>query len=147
MPLNLRFALVGVLSCGAMLWHTDLATAQIRPVLRRPVVPATSAVRTVGEVDPAAPIDIVVTNSLAVPLGIGFAGGANVEVAPADTTKVSFATVPINLFLYPLAQDASIRSRVAIADNTITVEVVPITSVAPGDASLNVDGAGTVYIY
>jgi hypothetical protein len=33
------------------------------------------------------------------------------------------------------------------ADNTITADIMPLTSVAPGDISLNIDGAGLVYIY
>lgn len=88
----------------------------------------------------------MVTNSLEVSLGIGFSGGANLEVEPCDSAKVSFAAPPVNLFLYPLASSISTRSRVAIDENTISVEVVGITSVAPSDATLNVDGAGTVYV-
>lgn len=143
---TLRFALLGVISCGAMLWHADLATAQVRVIIR-PIVPAATTVRIVGEVDPTEPIDIVITNVLAVPLGIGFAGGANVEVAPDETAKLTFTTVPVNLFVYPLASGMSIRSRVTIEDNTISASVLPLTSVAPGDVTLNVDGSGTVYVY
>ncbi|NJL48520.1 MAG: hypothetical protein HC929_14875 [Leptolyngbyaceae cyanobacterium SM2_5_2] len=146
MRLNLRTALVSALTLGVVVWPAHLAMAQTRPRIR-PVVPASSTVRTIGEVDPTAQIDIVVTNSLSVPLGVGFAGGANLEVVPGETDKVSFTTVPVNLFLYPLVSEVSTRSNVTIEDNTINVEVVRIDSLAPGDASLNVDGAGTVYIY
>ncbi|PSN15530.1 hypothetical protein C7293_06755 [filamentous cyanobacterium CCT1] len=140
-----RAIVLGLLTSGAVLWPS-LAMAQPR-ILSRPVVPASSSVRTVGEVDPAEPIEIVVTNSTTVPLGVGFAGGANLEIAPGDEAKLTFAAAPVNLFIYPLAQETSLRNRVAIEDNTISAEVQSITSVAPGDASLNVDGAGTVYIY
>ena len=146
MRLDLRLALLGILSGGALLWPTDRVTAQTWPIFR-PVVPASSTVRTVGAVDPAEPIDLLVTNSLAVPLGVGFSGGANLEVAPGDTAKVSFAAAPINLFVYPLASDVSLRSVVAIDGNTINAQIIPRTSDAPGDATLNVDGDGTVYIY
>jgi len=146
MRLSFRTALVSALTLGAVVLPAHLALAQ-SGIRIRPVVPASSTVRTVGEVDPTAQIDIVITNSLSVPLGVGFAGGANLEVASSETDKVSFTTVPVNLFLYPLASEVSTRSNVTIEDNTINVEVVRIDSVAPGDASINVDGAGTVYIY
>ncbi len=147
MRFNTRLALCSVLSGGILMGGAAIAIAQTRPTIFRPVVPRSSTVRTLGEVDPTVQIDIVVTNSLEVPLGIGFSGGANLEVEPGDSAKVSFAAPPVNLFLYPLAATLSTRSRVAIDENTINVEVISITSVAPGDATLNVDGAGTVYVY
>lgn len=145
MTLGIRAIALGLLTGGVVLWPA-LVMAQPR-ILVRPVVPASSSVRTVGEVDPAEPIAIVVTNSTTVPLGVGFAGGANLEVDPGEDAKLTFAAAPVNLFIYPLAQETSIRNRVVIEANTISAEVRSITSVAPGDASLNVDGAGSVYIY
>ncbi|MEO1067733.1 MAG: hypothetical protein AAFW95_01225 [Cyanobacteria bacterium J06638_6] len=38
-------------------------------------------------------------------------------------------------------------SRVAIDDKTIDVEVISLTIVSPGDTTLNVDDADSVYIY
>lgn len=147
MRFNTRLALFSVLACGILVGGAAIAIAQTRPTIFRPVVPRSSNVRTVGAVDPVEQIDIVVTNSLEVALGIGFSGGANLEVAPGDSAKVSFAAPPVNLFLYPLAATLSTRSRIAIDENTINVEVISVTSVAPGDVSLNVDGVGTVYVY
>ena len=61
MRLDLRLALLGILSGGALLWPTDRVTAQTWPIFR-PVVPASSTVRTVGAVDPTEPIDILFIN-------------------------------------------------------------------------------------
>ncbi len=139
-------AVMGLLAWGAMIWPVAPAAAQVRSIFR-PRVPETSIVRVVGQVDPAEPIEIVINNVLAVPLGIGFAGGANVEVAPGEAAKLVFTTVPVNLFIYPLGQGVSVRSQIDITDNTITADLVPLTSVAPGDIALNIDGAGMVYLY
>jgi hypothetical protein len=141
-----RLILIGLLAFVALVWPGDRATAQVRSIFR-PRVPDTSTVRTVGQVDPAEPIEIVINNVLTGPLGIGFAGGANVEVAPGESAKLVFTTVPVNLFVYPLGQEASVRSQIDIDGNTITADIMPLTSVAPGDISLNIDGAGLVYIY
>ena len=146
MKLGFRAIALGLLTAGALLAPATLVMAQPRRVIR-PVVPASSTVRTLGTVDPAEPIDIVVTNRTTVPLGVGFAGGANLEVVPGDEAKLTFDATPVNLFIYSLGQNTSLRYRTTVEDNTITAEVRSITSVAPGDASLNVDGAGTVYIY
>lgn len=146
MGLGFRAIALGLLTFGALGALAPSVTAQPRRVIR-PVVPASSTVRTLGTLDPAESIDIVVTNLTTEPLGVGFAGGANLEVAPGDEAKLTFASAPVNLFIYSLGQNTSLRYRTTVEDNTITAEVITITSVAPGDASLNVDGAGTVYIY
>ncbi|MGF1570948.1 MAG: hypothetical protein ACFCVD_23215 [Nodosilinea sp.] len=143
-----RHIAIGTLALGMIALATSEANAQVRRT-PRPTVPVSSDIRTIGEVDPATPIDIVVKNSLTVPLGIGFSGGANVELDPGEEVTVAFAAVPINLFLYPLVTEVTLSSAytTTIDENTITVEVVEGDDVAPGDLSINIDLGGAVYVY
>lgn len=134
---------------GSLLLTSQIAEAQTRPIPRIPrnSLPASSLPNTVGQIDPAEPIDIVVTNGLTGALRLGFSGGPNVELDPGEAVVVSFPIVPVNLFLYPAGQEISTQQNIMIDENTIMVEVVETEDVAPGDGSINIDRAGHVYIF
>jgi hypothetical protein len=140
-----RFALISLATAGIFLLPATLTEAQTR--LPRRSVPASSLPNTVGRIDPAEAVDIVVTNSLSGDLGIGFSGGPNVELDPGEEVTVSFASVPLSLFIYPFDRDVSIQQSIGIEENTIFVEVLEIDDAAPGDLSINVDRGGNVYIF
>jgi hypothetical protein len=140
-----RFALITLTTMGALLLPVTLAEAQLRSP-RRSVTPS-SLPNTVGQIDPAETVEIIVTNSLPGDLGIGFSGGPNVELDPGEEVTVSFATVPLSLFIYPFDREVSIQQTIGIEENTIFVEILDTNDVAPGDLSINVDRGGSVYIF
>lgn len=141
----LRFALIALTATGGFLLPITSTEAQIR-LPRRTVTPS-SLPNTVGQIDPAETVEIIVTNSLPGDLGIGFSGGPNVELNPGEEVTVSFASVPLSLFIYPFDREISIQQSIGIEENTIFVEVLEIDDAAPGDLSINVDRGGNVYIF
>jgi len=63
-----------------------------------------------------------------------------------DSSKDDLSTVPFILFFYPDDREVSIRQSTTIEGNTITIEILEIDDVSPGDLSINVDRGGNVYI-
>lgn len=141
---------IAVSTTGTILWLSNgLANAQLSQLPRVPSssISAPSIINSVGQVSPAAPIEIVVMNSHDSPIGIGFSGGANVTLDPGEEVSLSFPIAPVNLFLYPFDPGISIQGLTAIDGNTISVEVIAVDEIAPGDISVNVDLAGNVYFF
>jgi hypothetical protein len=146
MRLSIRNLLVGMASCSAVILCTNLAVSQMAPA-PRPTSPSAAPGRTVGQVDRSKPIDVMVMNNTSAPLSVGFSGGAKIKIDPKEKTTVSFESVPVSLFVYPFAQNVSTKYNTTISGNTISVEVVPLNSVTPGEGSINVNRSGTVYIF
>lgn len=155
MLFNAQNMVVGVASCSTILLSSSLAFAQVTPA---PNSASTDflADRIVGQVDPAESIDVMVKNSTAAVLYVGFSGGSHIRLEPIDETTVSFDAAPVNLFIYTFGGHLSIEYSTTIAANTIQVEVIPKNSPmpvpvgmppVPGDNALNVNPSGTVYIY
>jgi hypothetical protein len=69
------------------------------------------------------------------------------KIEPKEKTTASFESVPVSLFVYPFAQNVSTKYNTTISGNTISVEVVPLNSVTPGEGAINVNPSGTVYIF
>ncbi len=133
--------LLGLLASSIIALDIGVVDAQVQPVLGQPTIPASSKVRTVGLVDLADPIEVIVVNNLSSALGIGFSGGPKITVKPGDEDLLTFPSesAPFNLFVYSLGRKQSIKYNVTLTDNTITLEAVAIDDVGQGDKSLNVD--------
>jgi len=134
--------IIGIALCSAVV--PSLVIAQTKPV-PQPTVQS-PGVKAVGKVNPTNAIDVVVTNNTSVTQSVGFSGGANVKIEPGEKTKLSFASAPINLFIYPFGQTISTKYNVTLSENTVNVQVAPLNSVTPGDNALNISRSGVVYI-
>jgi|GEM_PF-2830545 len=141
---------VAVSTIGSILWLSAfLANAQINqlPSVLGSAISVSLAVNTVGQINPATPIELFVMNSHDEPIGVGFSGGANVTLDPGEEVSLTFPVAPVNLFLYPFDPEVSIQGLTTVEGNTISVEVIKIDDVAPGDISVNVDLEGAVYLF
>jgi hypothetical protein len=145
MPSNNSNLMVGIFLCGSILPFATLAMAQPKPSSQMSVQTA-PAMRSVGQINPNAPIDVVVKNNTSVMQSAGFSGGANVKIEPGGKATLSFASAPVNLFIYPFGPGMSTKYTVTSSENTINVEVNPLNSVTPGDGALNVSRSGMVYV-
>jgi hypothetical protein len=145
MTSNIRNLIIGIFLCGSTLPLATLVMAQPKPVPPSSLQTA-PAMRSVGQVNPGSPIDVVVKNNTSVMQSAGFSGGANVKIEPGGKATLSFASAPVNLFIYPFGPGMSTKYTVTSSGNTINVEVNPLNSVTPGDGALNVSRSGMVYV-
>jgi hypothetical protein len=145
MTSNIRNLIIGIFLCGSTLPLATLVMAQPKPVPPSSLQTA-PAMRSVGQVNPGSPIDVVVKNNTSVIQSAGFSGGANVKIEPGGKATLSFASAPVNLFIYPFGPGISTKYTVTSSGNTISVEVNPLNSVTPGDGALNVSRSGMVYV-
>lgn len=142
---NIRNLIVAISLCGSFLPFATLVMAQPKPISQSSV-PAAPALRSVGQVNPSSPIDVVVKNNTSAIQSAGFSGGANVKIEPGGKATLSFPSAPVNLFIYPFELGMSTKYTVTISGNTINVEVNPLNSVTPGDGALNISRTGLVYV-
>ncbi len=145
MTLRIRNLVVGISLCSFILPFANQVVAQTKPTPQS-VDRATSGAKALGQVNPNSPIDVVVKNNTSVIQAAGFSGGANVKIEPGGKATLSFASIPVNLFIYPFGRSMSTKYNVTTSGNTINVEVNPLNSVTPGDGALNVSRSGMVYV-
>jgi len=101
----------------------------------------------VGRVNPAKPIKITVINNTSVTTFAGISGGKRVRLAPKNRHTFTFNSTPINVFVYPARNNASLKYRTSTQGNNVTVQVTQVGGVTPGDGTINIRPSGAIYVF
>ncbi len=141
--------MLGVVSLSAALLpgQMKIASAGSISAPAQAIAQTNSLVGRVGQVDAAKPVKMTVTNKTSIPLYAAISGGSSVDLAQQGSTTFTFNSTPINVFVYPVTGEASLKFNTSVQGNVVTVEVTQINSDTPGDGAINIRHSGVVYVY
>lgn len=145
--MHLQSSLLGITLLYAVAITLPLTPSTVSTARALEIAQSGSTVAPIGQINPNESVTMTIVNGTSFPLFAGISGGTRVELEQGDSTNFTFDATPINVFVYPAGQGASLKYSTTIRDNTITVQVTQVAGDTPGDGTINIRPSGSIYVF